>query len=830
MAKNINLWLVNIAIVFATVFGLFSLSRSNASGDNSLPLEITWQLTHYSTDSQSGDTFTNSEFIIKNISNKTIELKPFWVMFNCMAGVVEGEKNGTETSHINGTFYKVSPSNNTIKISAHGEYKIPLLHRDLLQTISKAPQGPFLVYKSNPEKSHIFAKSSLIPLMRAQNFDGAPKWFSTAKPLAKTFEENAEIQNIELAKLPPVYPIPSFYKYGDGKLLLSGKPQIFADANLATLSKYAKSLFNGKPIKTQLRLSLSNDFETKSPEGYSVKISKNGIEIKGRTKAGVFYGLKSLEQIITQNTKDGVTALPYLEIIDAPRFEYRGLLIDIARNYKPVEKLHQTLEIMADLKLNKLHLHLSDDEGWRVEIKAIPELTKIGAKRGHSNDVKTMLSPAYGSGAKVITNGGSGFYSQSQYVALLKHAAELNIEIIPEIEMPGHARAAVKAMEARYNLLKNKDKTAATKYLLSDLEDKSKYRSAQLYSDNVINPALDSTYAFAEAVIGEFAAMHKKAGVPLRRIHLGADELGTGAWEKSPAVAALMAKLNTNDTADVWNYFYGRMNEIAAKNGAKIAGWEELGMRKMPKGSNPRIIPNSHFKDKNFLLFIWNNLEGSEDWAYQLANMGYEVVLAPVTNFYFDMMHERDGREPGHDWSRAIGMREVFEFDPYKMTSGINGAQTLNENAKVNIKGIEATMFSETMMNDNLHDYLLFPRIFGLSERAWSQAPEWQMGGNNQNADWSRFVGQMSKQFLSQVSGKYKGLNYRIPSVGAIATADGVKVNHQYGFDIYYTVNGKAPTQKSKKANGLIKEKGLLKIAAIAPNGKSGPVIEIENK
>lgn len=825
-----------IAFFVIVFFGLLKSNLAHATPKAIFPHEITWRLINYSVDDKTGDGRSISEFIIKNTDKVPLELGEFSIFFNCMSGANSDPDGNSIIEHVNGTFYKITPKEKKISIPSGGEFRLKMVHQELLQTISKAPIGPFIVFNDNPSLGLKFAIFNRIPLMRAQKHEGAPDWFSTIKSPNDIFEENKAISNIELRVLPPVYPKPAAYIYGEGSLKVAAKPNIDLDKKIKGTLKAKIDIFDfikgkSKGEKTTLKIRIGEIPGQSSDEAYSLKINQTGIEIIGKSQKGIFHGIQSLRQIILQSKSGNNLSLPYLEIIDAPRFEYRGLLIDVARNFKSIDKLHQTLEIMARLKLNKLHLHFSDDEGWRIEIKSIPELTTIGAKRGFTNAEHKMLSPAYGSGPYVKNIGGSGYYSQKEYIELLKHAAALNIEIIPEVEMPGHARAAVKAMEARYETLKNIDPKAASQYLLSDLDDKSVYRSAQLYSDNVINPALESTYNFADIVIGEFAQMHHLAGVPLKLIHLGADELGNGAWEKSPKVSQLMQKLNTNNTADVWDYYYDRMNKIAAKHGTKIGGWEELGMRKLPKGSNPRIIPNSHFTDKNFLLFIWNNLEGSEDWAYQLANLGYDVVLAPVTNFYFDMMHQRDAAEPGHDWSRAIDLKEVFEFDPYGMVTGLKDAQPLNDSAKNHIKGIEATMFSETMVTNELHDYLLFPRIFGLSERAWSKAPEWQYGGTNKSQDWSRFMNQLSKQFLVQLEEEFPNVNYRMPAPGLSLVDGAVKANYQFpGFEMRYTIDGTIPNLKSPIYSAPIKTKGKIIVAAFAKNGRMGPVSEIENR
>ena len=212
--------------------------------------------------------------------------------------------------------------------------------------------------------------------------------------------------------------------------------------------------------------------------------------------------------------------------MDAPRFGYRGLMLDVARNFQPKAAVLRVLDLMARYKLNAFHFHLTDDEGWRLEIPSLPELTSVGARRGHTLDSSRFLPPAYGSGPDVDQPFGSGFYSRADYVEILRYAAARHIEVIPELEMPGHARAAIKAMEARFRTLQaTGDAEGASRFLLSDPEDRSIYTSAQGYHDNVMNPALPSTYAFIERVVQDLVALHREAGVPLRNLHVGGDEV-----------------------------------------------------------------------------------------------------------------------------------------------------------------------------------------------------------------------------------------------------------------------------------------------------------------
>jgi hexosaminidase len=319
---------------------------------------------------------------------------------------------------------------------------------------------------------------------------------------------------------------------------------------------------------------------------------------------------------------------------------------------------------MARYKLNTLHFHLTEDEGWRLEIEGLPELTTVGGRRGHTLDASAFLPPAYGSGPEVDRPFGSGFYSKADYLEILRYAAARHIEVIPELEMPGHARAAIKAMEARFRRLQAAgDTQGATRYLLSDPEDRSVYTSAQGYHDNVMNPALPSTYAFVERVVEAVAALHREAGVPLRNLHMGGDEVPAGVWEKSPAAQRHMKEQRLSSVDDLWFVFYGRVEQILKANGLVLSGWEEIAVRKTRRDGRDVFIPNPAFAERGWRTYVWNNIPGggSEDLAYRLANGGFKVVLCPATSVYLDFAANPNPEEPGLDWGGYVGLEKPRE-------------------------------------------------------------------------------------------------------------------------------------------------------------------------
>ena len=400
------------------------------------------------------------------------------------------------------------------------------------------------------------------------------------------------------------------------------------------------------------------------------------------------------------------------------------------------------------------------------------------------------------------------------------------------------ALATMRAMARREARLSRRGAKSASAYRLRDPADTSEYRSAQLYSDNVIDPGLQSTYAFVDKVVSEIARMHRRAGAPLRILHVGADELAPGAWEKSPAVQTEMARLKLGGTADLWDHFYDRIAAIAHGHGAHLAGWEELGVRKMAVRGRYNPGPNPHFHGRGFLLYAWNNLPGSEDLAYRLANSGYPVVLTPATHLYFDMAHSRDALEPGHNWAAYTDLFDVFGFDPFDITRGSRSQnlQALTPRGRSNIAGLEGTLFSETITSAERLGYMLAPRLIALAERAWAPAPSWALTSDPaaaqaaKLADWSRFSQLVGRKRLPELDRDLPGLTYRIPPPGLIVQEGAVQANHAYpGFTLRYTTDGTAPTLESPEVSGPIAARGSIAVAAFNTLGRSGRASIIDN-
>ncbi|WP_448635539.1 family 20 glycosylhydrolase [Pedobacter panaciterrae] len=512
----------------------------------------------------------------------------------------------------------------------------------------------------------------------------------------------------------------------------------------------------------------------------------------------------------------------------------------------------KVLDVMALYKMNVLHFHLNDDEGWRLEIQGLPELTTIGSQRGHTIDDSKNILPSYGSGSEIGVNSGSGFYTRSDFIEILKYATARHIRVIPEIETPGHARAAIKSMDARYErLMKAGKKEEAGQYLLRDLNDKSIYESVQGWNDNVINVALPSAYNFLEKVVDEIRIMYTEANAPLATIHFGGDEVPAGVWEKSPAVANLL-KTDTSikGVDEMWHYYFSKVNNMLKAKQLYLSGWEEIGLRKALVNGEKKMVLDDRFANENFHADVWNNLSGNEDLAYKLANEGYKVVLTCVTNLYLDLATNKSFNETGQYWGGYVDVEKPYYFVPYELFKNLKedesgnpidkkkleGKTTLTEFGKSNIVGIQSPLWSEIIKTPERFEYMLLPKLFGVAERAWAKNPEWAIEKDTlkskvlYNKDWSEFVNIIGKREIPRLNHYSGGYNYRIPTPGVSIESGRVSANLQLpGFVIRYTTDGTEPTINSTIYKSAIDTKGIIQLKVFNSEGKSGRSVKVQN-
>jgi len=817
---------------------------SHASGGK---LALQWELQRTLFSAQAPGGRTQARFILTNRDSRPLPATGWALYLNFMDGVETGTLPANLVlEQVAGNLFRLRPAPGFAGLAPGQTLDIVYYHPNLIEKLARAPIGPYLVYDADPERGMAITDFQWLPITRPEQLDKGSSGALPPVTPADTYRRNARADLLPAGQVPLVLPTPLQLEKGAGVLALTGRPRVEAAAALQQEAKLAYSLFpaglpDGGPV---LRLAVGKVPGQASPEAYSLTVRAGaGIDIVGNSAAGVAHGLQTLRELMPLPDARGARlALPEVGIVDAPRFGYRGFQLDVARNFHRKETVFKWLDLMARLKLNTLHLHLTDDEGWRLEIAGLPELTSIGAVRGHSAKPGVRLQPAYGSGPDPKDPYGSGYYTRADYIDILRYAHARHIDVIPEIEMPGHARAALQSMEARYRRLKAAGSKDAGKYLLTDFDDRSVYKSPQMYNDHVLNPGVEATFTFIEHVVGQVVAMHREAGVPLHTIHMGGDELPNGAWERSPASLARMKKEGLETTADLWDYFYDRVDRILRKQGLSTSGWEELAARKTRLAGRNKLIPNPLFTQRGFTAWVWNNTEGAEDFAYRLANGGYDIVLAPVTKMYMDMAYSANPEEPGMNWGAYIELDTSYDFIPFDYLKEAAlaariGKDGLTDYGKRHIKGLEATLFTETVRDPARIDYLVMPRLAAVAERAWAQDPAWALEADPakaavlHRAAWSGFVNALGQRVLPRLDLEQSGLAYRIAPPGLLLDGDRVLVNHVLpGFVLRYTLDGSEPTVTSKVVDGPITGRGLVKAAAFDRNGRRGLIATLDRR
>ena len=683
------------------------------------------------------------------------------------------------------------------------------------------------------------------------------------------YDQNTLIRPVADDRLTKVFPTPVSYRETGQPFVLDNQVVIAAGKEFGLeaefLANALATVLDKKPaIQPQAvgKAIMLRKNPAIAPEGYALQINQDGVVLSASTGAGMFYGIQSLQTLFPAGAlgkKSGSVSLPGVIVSDAPRFGYRALMLDVARNFQPKSQVLKVLDLMALYKLNTLHFHFSEDEGWRVEMPSLPELTAVGGTRAHAPDESTNIIPAYGSGPSADNPAGTGFYSRADFVAILRYARDRHIEVIPEIESPGHARAAIKAMDARYNrLMKTGNKAeserrTAERYLLRDLGDKSAYESVQGFTDNVINVALPSTYAFMERVVDDLRAMYNEAGAPLKTIHVGGDEVPSGVWTKSPAVQRLSV---TNPSAaspnGLWVYYFGKMNQILKSRGLFLSGWEEAGLKKVAQNGRSVWVPNETYAAEKFRVNVWLNSpgSGSEDLAYRMANAGYKVILTAVTHLYLDLAYNPSSGEPGQYWGGYVDIDKPFYFIPYNYLrnlkndrtgrpldpSVIKGRVPLTERGKANIVGIEAPMWAETNKTPADLEYKLLPKLLSVAERAWAKDPAWATETDQTKSDalygqaWSEFINVVGKRELPRLDTYAGGFQYRIPTAGAKVIDGKLAANVQFpGMTIRYTTDGTEPTATSQAYTEPIAATGSVKLKVFNAAGRAGRTVTINN-
>ena len=793
-------------------------------------LQLRWELERDVFQGASG--LSRAAFTLTNRDVKPLPPSGWAIYFSALHAPQPGSVEGGFTSEdLTGDLHRLMPAAGFAGLAPGASIRIAYLTHLLLNR-SFVPRGPYIVFDDAKDVGMPLNDYVAVPFERPPQGEGRD---SRVVSPENQFTLDSVIRVTPTSELPPVFPTPVEVTLGAGALHLTARPPVEAPEALrneaAFAAEYLRPYFGTirKGGVPPLRLDVGPIAGRTSSEAYSLVVDPvQGVRIVGASPAGVFYGLQSLRGLLPAPTPRAGLVLPAIRVVDAPRFGYRGLMLDVARNFQPKPVVLRTLDLLARYKLNVFHFHLTEDEGWRIEMPSLPELTAVGARRGHPLESGQHLPPAFGSGPDVDRPWGSGFYSRADYVEILRYAAARHIEVIPELEMPGHARAAIKAMQANQQ------------YKLNDPDDRSVYTSAQGYHDNVMNPALESTYRFIERVVGDLVALHREAGVPLRHIHMGGDEVPAGVWQGSPAVQAYLKAHGLASVDDLWFVFYGRVEQILKAEGEGLlpSGWEEIAVRKTNRDGRPTNVPNPDFAVRGWRAYVWNNVPGggAEDLAYRLANGGYDVVLSPVSNLYFDLAWNKNPEESGLDWGGYVDLRKPFEFIPFDYYRNVRvdpsvfvGKDRLTDYGRTHVVGIQGNLWSETLGAEGRLEYMLLPRLFALAERAWAPDPDWARERDPARSDslyreaWSRFVNVLGQRELPRLDREVSSVNYRIPTPGLKAEGGVVHCSVELpGFMLRYTTDGSEPTVRSSLVRDPIPFRGTVRVAAFNTTGRKG--------
>lgn len=504
-----------------------------------------------------------------------------------------------------------------------------------------------------------------------------------------------------------------------------------------------------------------------------VKDSRNDYWKAEITGDGVNISTNSSHpEVIVDNLKNRIALsadengmVPGAVIEDWSDYPYRGFMLDVARNFLPKEDVMTVIDLMSRYGLNALHFHLGEDEGWRVEIPSLPELTQVGARRGFTltDDVPFLKGIYSGDGNPDSPTVANGFYTVADYIDILKYADSKGIAVIPEFDTPGHSRAALRSMEWRAK--HNGDDS----YRLIHDGDTSRYRTAQDFYDNIMNPALDGPYKFWSTVFDDVINIYKQAGVPLLAINIGGDEVAEHAWDGSEKAQALMKKKGMTHQRDLHAYFVKKVNDIAKKKGIKTMGWEEIATGHSPE-YDAAVMPQT------FGVNSWT-FKGRN--AKEMAEKGYPVILSNVDYLYFDHRHSGHPEDPGMWWGGVID-----EFVPFHAT--LDNLLPADAAVQNQVKGISGQIFSETVRNFPMVQRFLLPRILGLAERAHN---------SKETISDEEYFGLLTQEMPRWQA---ENLDFFVRQPGIVIKNGQVMMNEPYGFgEIHYTVDGTEPTVES---------------------------------
>ena len=515
--------------------------------------------------------------------------------------------------------------------------------------------------------------------------------------------------------------------------------------------------------------------ESLPAEGYELNVDGEGIELRASQFPGFLYALQSLEQLLpaavygTEPAPDAAWEVPCVKIADAPRFAYRGMHLDVARHFFSVDEVKRYIDVMAIHKLNTLHWHLTDDQGWRIEIKRYPELTAVGSIRKATvvrKEWGTYDGTPYG-----------GFYTQDEIRDVVKYAADRGVTVIPEIDLPGHMLAALTAYPE-----------------LGCTGGPYEVWGRWGVADDVLCPGREKTFEFLEGVLTEVMELF-----PSEYIHIGGDECPKVRWEKCPRCQAKIRQLGLKDDGEhtaehyLQSYVTDRIGKFLAQHGRRIIGWDEILEGRAPSDA---------------VVMSWRGSEG----GIAAAKLGHDVIMTPNSHFYFDYYQSLDTDAEPFGIGGYIPMEQVYSYDP--------AFPELTPEQQKHILGVQANLWTEYVLSDEHLEYMLLPRLAALSEVQWC-LPE--------TKDWNRFIGSFRMdKIYSQLGYEFAKHIFGVTASYAVDPEKGgvvMTLTTQGGAPIRYTLDGSDPTASSPlyKAPVTIGESCTFKAAALR-EGMQTPV------
>lgn len=549
-----------------------------------------------------------------------------------------------------------------------------------------------------------------------------------------------------------IIPLPVDQVIKDGYFTISDKTKIYySDTALNFAASHAANLWEhylGFAVQTSLNKEPSieqgivlklTDSDSLGEEGYRINIGEHNIEISAKEPAGIFYGAQTIFQLLETSKKE---KLQCIEIYDYPRFGYRGMHLDVSRHFMPESFIYKTLDNMALHKLNRFHWHLVDDQGWRIEIKQYPKLTDIGAWRvdmteRHWNDRPLTTDRTH-------ANYG-GFYTQEQIKRIVAYAAQRNITIMPEIEMPAHAMAVL----------------AAYPELSCTGENLGVPPGGVWPITHIFCAGQEETFTFIENILTEVIDLF-----PSKHIHIGGDEANKTNWEKCPRCQKRIKKEGLKDENELQSYFIRRIEKFLNQHNRILVGWDEI----LEGGLAP-----------NAVVMSWRGEKG----GIEAAKHGNQAIMSPGSHCYFDH-YQGDAEVEPLAFGGFTPLKKVYEYEPIP-------AKLNTEQAKL-ILGAQANHWTEYMPNEQQVEYMAFPRLAALSEVLWSP---------KDTKNWTDFSQRMIAQYkrYEKLKINYSKSAFQIkitPEFDSLKNALKLTLeNDTHKPEIRYTLNGTEPTQYS---------------------------------